>query len=235
MAQLADVLLQGLRSAQPAATAVAAGTLYYVTDEFLTEQSDGAAWSAYSGPGFSLPLSVADGGTGVSDGAAIRMVTVILTDAQIKALPTTPIELVAAPGANMKVKPIGLTLRSNTTAGAYTNIDASYADLHLDINGHYASYGPVDDSTSTPVLTGVSNILGAAGSVVYDGVVPSLSATSVAGTSLYVQPDAFPGPATVLNQPLDLKMENNGSGNLTGGNAANTLKVVLYYVIEDLS
>ena len=28
---------------------------------------------------------------------------------------------------------------------------------------------------------------------------------------------------------------NNGSGNLTGGNAANTLKVVLYFVIQDLS
>jgi hypothetical protein len=49
MALLESVILQGTRGAQPAATAVAAGTLYGVTDEGdIIERSDGATWEAYS-------------------------------------------------------------------------------------------------------------------------------------------------------------------------------------------
>ena len=49
--KLEEVLLRDTRANQPAATDVAAGTLYYVTDEQVTEQSDGAAWNDYSDAG----------------------------------------------------------------------------------------------------------------------------------------------------------------------------------------
>jgi hypothetical protein len=49
MARLQDVLLRGLAAARPAAAAVAAGTLYFSTDTFATEQSDGSVWNSYSG------------------------------------------------------------------------------------------------------------------------------------------------------------------------------------------
>lgn len=50
MSKLADVLQIGTRAAQPAASAVAPGTLYSVTDESnVVEQSDGSAWSTYAG------------------------------------------------------------------------------------------------------------------------------------------------------------------------------------------
>lgn len=42
---------RGLRSAQPAATAVNAGTLYKVTDEGVTERSNGTIWEDYSDAG----------------------------------------------------------------------------------------------------------------------------------------------------------------------------------------
>lgn len=46
MALPSSILKQGLRSAQPAATAVAAGTLFCVTDEnYIIEQSDGSSWT----------------------------------------------------------------------------------------------------------------------------------------------------------------------------------------------
>lgn len=48
---LEDVILRGTRAAQPAATTVAQGTLYFVTDESITERSTGAAWESYSGIG----------------------------------------------------------------------------------------------------------------------------------------------------------------------------------------
>jgi hypothetical protein len=34
---------------------------------------------------------------------------------------------------------------------------------------------------------------------------------------------------------LSISMDNNGSGNLTGGNAANTLTVTVYYCLESLA
>jgi hypothetical protein len=51
---LDDVHLRGLRSAQPAATAVVPGTLYYVSDEGALETSTGTAW---------VPFAAAAGGT----------------------------------------------------------------------------------------------------------------------------------------------------------------------------
>lgn len=48
MSMLENVLLRGTRAAQPAASVVGSGALYYVTDEGLTEQSDGANWVTYT-------------------------------------------------------------------------------------------------------------------------------------------------------------------------------------------
>lgn len=66
----------------------------------------------------------------------VRSMTVTLTDAQIKALPTTAIELVPAPGAGKVVVPIKFVLIFNNDAGAYGNADQL---PHLDTNGF--SYG----------------------------------------------------------------------------------------------
>jgi len=48
--RLQDVILRGLAGSKPLATTVAPGTLYYSTDTFITEQSDGAVWNSYSNP-----------------------------------------------------------------------------------------------------------------------------------------------------------------------------------------
>lgn len=39
---------RGTRADQPAATSVYAGTLYFVTDELVTERSSGTAWESFS-------------------------------------------------------------------------------------------------------------------------------------------------------------------------------------------
>lgn len=46
---LANVILRGTRASQPVASGVCAGSLYFVTDEVLTERSDGVNWQSYSG------------------------------------------------------------------------------------------------------------------------------------------------------------------------------------------
>lgn len=51
MSLLENVLLRDTRALQPLATAVVEGSLYYVTDEAVTEQSRGGAWVDWSDAG----------------------------------------------------------------------------------------------------------------------------------------------------------------------------------------
>lgn len=54
MAIVTSILQRGTRAEQPDPTLVDTGTLYYVTDESVTEQSDGAAWVSYTDAGASV-------------------------------------------------------------------------------------------------------------------------------------------------------------------------------------
>lgn len=51
MSKLEDVILRDDRASQPAASAVAVGTLYYVTDESVTERSNGTTWDDFTDAG----------------------------------------------------------------------------------------------------------------------------------------------------------------------------------------
>lgn len=53
MTLLSVVIVRGTRASQPAATTVAVGTLYYVTDESVTERSNGTIWETFSDGGTS--------------------------------------------------------------------------------------------------------------------------------------------------------------------------------------
>lgn len=84
MPTVPEIHRRGTRATQPAATVVTIGTLYFVTDELITERSDGAAWQTYSGAGAGggdvdgpasatdLHIAVFDGVTGklIKDGGA---------------------------------------------------------------------------------------------------------------------------------------------------------------------
>jgi hypothetical protein len=59
-----------------------------------------------------------------------------------------------------------------------------------------------------------------------------LGSGAASGSTEWNYPTASPGIPDVDNQVIRISMDNNGSGNLTGGNAANTLRVTLYYVAE---
>jgi len=162
--------------------------------------------------------------TGLEGGGAVLSATVELTDAQIKALPTTPIEIIAAQGSDKMIFAVFATLQLKNYVADYTNIDAT-ASLQLVSTG--TSAGTLVNVAQN-LGTSLGNILAAGDNTLnwlqlYQGIV---SNTIVPATGSI--------PSDFNNQNLAIKINNQGDGNLTDGDSSTTLKVTVYYVVVDL-
>lgn len=145
-----------------------------------------------------------------------------LTNDQIKSLPSTPFQIVPAPGAGKFIFPVAAFGILNTLAGRYTNIAG--AVWNIEWNG--------DRGSGAPVL--IENYLDTEGISMVNFSFPS----TVPGEDSLVGSNpskgifsAFP---TFENSPLYLRDVWNGVSNYTGGHADNKLKVTVYYVVVDL-
>jgi hypothetical protein len=159
--------------------------------------------------------------------APLFIATVSLTNAQIKALPTTAIEIIAAPSANSRVKLIHVTYAFWFEHGAYTNVDTTLAELYLKtsagtvLGGYLANDGGVSLTTLTTLFGAVSRTVDAP---------PMLSNT--AGT--YLVPVITGTPINGDGKAVQLFATNNGAGNFTGGHDSNILTVQAYYSVEEM-
>lgn len=154
--------------------------------------------------------------------------TVTLTDAQIKALPTTPVQIVAAPGAGKYINYIsGNILATIQDGGAYTDIDDDSA-MFVAVGDHVVSAYLLKSSSATPEQVTLTDILTATtGRII--GVPQYSDFSSGWGAVANGAANLSDFENTALNLTLDF-----GSGNLTGGNAANTLKITVFYSVEDV-
>lgn len=154
---------------------------------------------------------------------------VTLTNAQIKALVTTGITLVAAAGTGKYNRFIGAVLKIDGTAGAYTNIDAAATISIL------CGTQVVSQVVSEPANGGVTALLGASDAHVAN-LAPRLRPyfTLAEGT-----PNTIAAQETVAvvetktnlsNKALTIKATNGSAGDFTGGNAANTGTVDIFYL-----
>jgi hypothetical protein len=169
--------------------------------------------------GVTRAIGSATGGGGGSQ--TVQTATVTLTDAQIKALPTTGIQVVAAPGANKMLLPVTGVWVLDPRGGAYTNLALLFTALYYDaavtqnctIQYSEAAQGAFADASGIHVLAAFA---------------PN-NADSVQGVSWVSD-----NPGVAVNKPLFVGADNSGNGNLTGGNAANSLKVTAYYITVSL-
>ena len=150
----------------------------------------------------------------------VHQATVTLTDTQIKALPTTAIQIVAAPGANTAIQFQYGVITLTPSAGAYTNLHAdNYLNIALgagliEASGYVKGY-PGD----TTVFTGAA--------------FPQAAAQGAGFFERSVIVNTFT-LADVTNAALSIWWSNS-DGNLTGGNAANTLRVSVAYLLLNTS
>jgi hypothetical protein len=159
--------------------------------------------------------------------AKIKVATITVSDAAAKTLPTTPVLLIAAPGAGFRLVLHLATLRSALT-GAYTNVDAtcfSYLALGADDISNYIA----NDATTSPVLADATNLFHT----------NALSTVELVNFSQVTTPAVNDwGNAALVaandynNVAMNWVVTNGAAGNFTGGNAANSWKWHIYYSVE---
>jgi hypothetical protein len=135
-----------------------------------------------------------------------------LTDAQIKALDTTPIQIIPAPGSGKFIQVLGWAALIDLTGGIYTNVDAAAA-LFLDNSALTASFAAhsKDGLFNGSAAQRMAHMAG--------GTTSSTSETSVPYSALD-------------NQAVYVATANNAMGDFTGGNAANSLTVYVTYQVK---
>lgn len=159
MALPSSIWRRDTRANQPAATAVAAGTIYYVTDESVTERSTGTAWE-----------DVSDGSSGVADGATLST-GLTFPNTGLHILDTNAShDLIIAPGSNITADRT-LTVNTGDDNTAITLPLYKVVGITIDGGGSAITTGTKGYIGYTPfagTIVGAYLIADAAGAIVID-------------------------------------------------------------------
>lgn len=151
-------------------------------------------------------------------GSSIFQATITLNNAQIKTLPTVPVEILPAPGAGKVIMPLGMVFIADSRAGAYDNVTNASPQL-------FSGNSTQALSTAKP-------------SIIAAETAELITRAIVSGGEFYVLSGAFEGSVSgdgglEVNAALVLKDNWNGS-NYTQGHADNTLKIVIMFMVVDV-
>ena len=140
--------------------------------------------------------------------------TTTLTDAQIKTLPSSAVELLAAPGAGKAIVVLSAILVIDTMAGVYTNCDGTTCKLSLNYENDN------EDPATQPADENSELFLSITPAVSSAQLLPAGAHQTYANVNNDID-----------NKGIAIGLDNGISGNLTGGNAANSLTVSVVYIV----
>lgn len=137
---LEDVILRDTRANQPAATDVAEGSLYYVTDESVTERSNGTTWDDYSDGGGSAGITQLTGDVTAGPGSGSVAATIpndTVTYAKIQNVSTTDriLGLDSAAPANVEEIPVSSGLEFTGGPGLRTTVAVRTQQIGITVDG----------------------------------------------------------------------------------------------------
>ena len=168
--------------------------------------------------------------TSVGGGDTVQTVysrTVTLTDAQIKALPTTGVEVVPAPGAGQAIMPLFAVLVLDTSANYYDNIDAA-ASLQVGAD----RMNSLLESSGAGSAGSVSGFL-QAGAPYYAILLPAQRTMAVAASPSGGMV-GFSGSSDDIQDAIMVIASNGAAGNFTQGHASNVMSITVHYTVIDL-
>lgn len=144
----------------------------------------------------------------------------LLNNDQIKALPTTPVIIVPSPGAGRIIQPVSVMFITNFVTNGYTN---QSGDVRIGI--------PPQNSNT---LIGSSWLIYDADAFgVFNAQGEKFIFAPVIGTGLDAANPTAPNGfnSDFENTPLKLVVTNSASGNFTGGDAANDMRIIVQYLL----
>ncbi len=151
---------------------------------------------------------------------------IILTNDQIKALPSSPIRILDAPTTGKGYLTFFATCFLHSSAG-YTNLDLAGGIAFLQQGvGFYTQLCYIEDNATGPITDYTDFFTSSVPTLV---PLPLLCNNNAALG--YNSPFAFPG-AQLLNVPVDFVIFN-AAGDLTGGADGNLLEIDLWYAEID--
>lgn len=154
----------------------------------------------------------------------LLVATKTIANADVLTLPTTPVQVLGAPGLNKTAIPVHATIRMTWVAD-YTNIDAT-ATLTL-THGTSTLLTELQETT----FNAVSGLLAGGGPDGTNGWFGAAEAVTAAPSLTHGLSSAY--DSDLANKPISLSATNGLAGNFTGGNAGNALTVtLLYYVVS---
>jgi hypothetical protein len=162
----------------------------------------------------------------VTNGFSVQTVysaSVTLTDAQIKALPTTGVEVVPAPGAGKAILCQSAVLDYDISVAYTADTDASVSIYRAGTSSNATFLG-----LTQPVLGGTGR---------YFMMLPGPARAIIADTGTFAYTahiDQLTTIENMENKGLVVQDREGGVADYTGGDAANTLTVTVYYSIFDV-
>lgn len=157
---------------------------------------------------------------------AVAVSETVLNDTQIKAWPTSPVTLLSAPGANKMYDIHSCIVALNLTAG-YTNVKVAYCELDF----QFGTSGNIIGKLFNDSGNSVSDMTATFGSSTIMMMRPLQTLYESENWGMAV---GVASRAGCVNQLFRLFFDNDGDGNLTGGNVANVATITTTFSIVNV-